>query len=147
MISDVQWQYTNQHSLSSLTSPHHLKLQPCGRQIAQHISWSQGHSTSPLISESILQTSTLVWTTSDRFKQCKSNASIYITLLMKRLESWLLQLSILMMFALWVQKIPYFSLQESKDLCRPVWILEQSLNMIQCNNQSNKYSTPIRLYF
>ena len=56
----------------------------------------------------------------DRFKQCKSNASIYITLLMKRLESWLLQLSILMMFALWVQKIPHFSLQESKDLYRPV---------------------------
>ena len=31
--------------------------------MAQHISWSQGHFTSLLISESILQTSTPVWTT------------------------------------------------------------------------------------
>jgi len=36
--------------------------------MAQHISWSQGYSTSPLISESILRTSTLVWTTPDNIK-------------------------------------------------------------------------------
>ena len=30
--------------------------------MVQHISWSQGHSTSPLISKSILWTSTPVWT-------------------------------------------------------------------------------------
>ena len=33
--------------------------------MAQHISWSQGRSTSLLISKSILQTSTLVWTVTD----------------------------------------------------------------------------------
>jgi len=63
LISGVQWQHTNQHSLPSWTSFHHLKLRPCGRQMAQHISWSQGHSTSLLISKSSLWTSTLVWTT------------------------------------------------------------------------------------
>ena len=47
------------------TSLLHLKLRPRGRQMAQHISWSQGRSTSPLISESILRTFTLVWTTPD----------------------------------------------------------------------------------
>ena len=64
-ISGVQWQHTNQHSLLSWTSPHHLKLRPHDRQMAQHISWSQGCSTSPLISKSILWTSTPVWTTPD----------------------------------------------------------------------------------
>ena len=51
----------NHHSLPSQTSQtsfYHLKLQPYGRQMAQHISWSQGHSTSPHISEPILQTFT-----------------------------------------------------------------------------------------
>ena len=42
------------------THSHHLKLRPYGRQIVQHISWSQDCSTSLLISESILWTSTLV---------------------------------------------------------------------------------------
>ena len=47
------------------TSLLHLKLWPHGRQMAQHISWSQGRSTSPLISEYILRTSTPVWTAPD----------------------------------------------------------------------------------
>ena len=64
-ISSVQWQHTNQYSLPLGLSLLHLKLQPRGRQTAQHISWSQGHSTSPLISESILWTSIPVWTTPD----------------------------------------------------------------------------------
>ena len=64
-ISDVQQQHINQHSLPSQTSVYHLKLWLRGKQTVQHISWSQGHSTSSLISESILQTSTLVWTTLD----------------------------------------------------------------------------------
>ena len=46
-ISSVQWWHTNQHSLLSQTSSHHLKLWPHGRQTAQHISWNQGRSTSP----------------------------------------------------------------------------------------------------
>jgi len=65
-ISGVQRWHINQHSLPSQTSSHYLKLRPCGRQTAQHISWSQGHSISPHISKSILQTSTLVWTAPDR---------------------------------------------------------------------------------
>ena len=52
-IPGIQWWYTNQYSLSSQTSFYYLKLQPCGRQMVQHISWSQGHSTSLYISESI----------------------------------------------------------------------------------------------
>ena len=36
--------------------------------MAQHISWSQGHFTSLLISESILQTSILVWTVPDIYE-------------------------------------------------------------------------------
>ena len=67
-ISSVQQQHTNQHSLPAWTSPHHLKLRPHGRQIAQYISWSQGYSTSLLISEFILQTSILVWTVPDIYK-------------------------------------------------------------------------------
>ena len=66
----------NQHSLPSWTSSYHLKLQPHGRQMAQHISWSQGRSTSPLISESILQTSTLVWTTPDSIIRLPSLLSL-----------------------------------------------------------------------
>ena len=65
LISSIQWWHTIQHSLPSWTSSYHLKLQLCSRQIAQHISWSQGCSTSPLISESILWTSTPVWTVPD----------------------------------------------------------------------------------
>ena len=65
LISGIQQWHTNQHSLSSWTSFHHLKLRPCSRQMAQHISWSQGCSTSLLISESISQTSTPVWTVPD----------------------------------------------------------------------------------
>jgi len=57
-ISGIQWQHTNQHSLSSWTSLYHLKLWPHGRQTVQHISWSQGCSTSLHISKSILQTFT-----------------------------------------------------------------------------------------
>ena len=64
-ISGAQWQHTIQHSLPLGLSLLHLKLRPRGRQTAQHISWSQGRSTSPLISKSILWTSTLVWTTPD----------------------------------------------------------------------------------
>ena len=52
--SDTQ----NQYSLPSRTSSYYLKLWLHGRQIAQHISWSQGHSTSLHISKSILQTFT-----------------------------------------------------------------------------------------
>ena len=48
----------NQYLLPSQTSSYSLKLWPCNRQMAQHISWSQGHSTSLHISESILQTFT-----------------------------------------------------------------------------------------
>ena len=44
----------NQHSLPSQNFPYHLKLRSCGRQIVQHISWSQGRSTSPHNSEPIL---------------------------------------------------------------------------------------------
>ena len=40
--------------------PIHLKLWLCGRQMAQYISWSQGCSTSLLISKSIPWTSILV---------------------------------------------------------------------------------------
>ena len=65
MISGVQQRHTIQHSLPLGLSLLHLKLRPRGRQTAQHISWSQSHSTSPLISESILRTSTPVWTTPD----------------------------------------------------------------------------------
>ena len=59
-------------------SPHsyHLKLQPHSRQTAQHISWSQGHSTSSLISESIVQTSTLVWTVPDSILRLPSLLSL-----------------------------------------------------------------------
>ena len=64
-ISGVQWRHTNQYSLPLRLSLLHLKLQPRGRQMAQHISWSQGHSTSLLISKSILRTFTLVWTVPD----------------------------------------------------------------------------------
>ena len=64
-ISGVQRRHTIQHSLLLGLPLLHLKLWPRGRQTAQHISWSQGHSTSPLISKSILQTSTLVWTAPD----------------------------------------------------------------------------------
>ena len=49
------------------TSLLHLKLQPLGRQTVQHISWSQDCSTSLLISESILWTSTPVWTVPDNY--------------------------------------------------------------------------------
>ena len=52
-ISSVQQQHTNQYSLPLGLSSFHLKLWPHGRQTVQHISWSQGCSTSPLISESI----------------------------------------------------------------------------------------------
>ena len=52
-------------STPTQTSLLHLKLRPRGRQTVQHISWSQGCSTSPLISESILWTSTPVWTIPD----------------------------------------------------------------------------------
>ena len=44
---------------------YHLKLQPCSRQMVQYISWSQGCSTNPLISKSILWTSIPVWTVPD----------------------------------------------------------------------------------
>ena len=64
-ISSVQRQHTNQYLLPLRLSLLHLKLRPRGRQTAQHISWSQGRSTSPLISKSILQTSTQVWTMPD----------------------------------------------------------------------------------
>jgi len=64
--SSVQWRHTNQYLLPLGLSFLHLKLQPHSRQMAQHISWSQGHSTSPLISKSILWTSTPVWTTPDK---------------------------------------------------------------------------------
>ena len=64
-ISGVQQRHTNQYSFLLRLFLLHLKLWPCGRQMAQHISWSQGYSTSPLISESILWTSTLVWTAPD----------------------------------------------------------------------------------
>ena len=64
-ISGVQRWHTNQYSLPLGLSLLHLKLRPCGRQTAQHISWSQGRSTSPLISKSILWTSTPVWTAPD----------------------------------------------------------------------------------
>ena len=47
----------NQHLLLSWTS-YYLKLQPHGRQTAQYISWSQGHSTSLHISKPISQTFT-----------------------------------------------------------------------------------------
>ena len=46
----------NQHSLPSQTSSYSLKLWPCSRQTVQHISWSQGCSISPHISESTSQT-------------------------------------------------------------------------------------------
>jgi len=58
----------NQHSLLSWTSLYYLKLWPYGRQMAQHISWSQDHFTSLYISKSILWTSTLVWTAPDKNK-------------------------------------------------------------------------------
>ena len=45
--------------------------------ICNNISWSQGHSTSPHISESILQTFTSVWTTPDRLKQFGHSNSLY----------------------------------------------------------------------
>ena len=64
-ISGIQQWHTNQYSLPLGLYFLHLKLQPHDRQTAQHISWSQGRSTSPLISESILQTSTLAWTMPD----------------------------------------------------------------------------------
>ena len=57
-LNEVCDRYTNQHSLPSQTSSLHLKLQPCSRQIVQHISWSQDYSTSLHISEPILQTFT-----------------------------------------------------------------------------------------
>ena len=55
------------HSALTLTQTSllHLKLRPCGRQMVQHISWSQGCSTSLLISKYILRTSTPVWTVPD----------------------------------------------------------------------------------
>ena len=80
-ISGVQRQHTNQYSLPSRTSFHHLKLQPCGRQMAQHISWSQDHSTSLPISESILQTSTPVWTVPDTYIFKASSYFIIISLI------------------------------------------------------------------
>ena len=64
-ISGIQQWHTNQYSLPLRLSLLHLKLRLHGKQMAQHISWNQGCSTSLLISESILQTSTLVWTVPD----------------------------------------------------------------------------------
>jgi len=49
---------------------------PYSRQMAQHISWSQGHSTSPLISKSILQMSTPVWTAPDSIIRLPSLLSL-----------------------------------------------------------------------
>ena len=72
LISGVQQRHTIQHSLSLGLSLLHLKLQPRGRQAVQYISWSQGHSTSPLISESILQTSIPVWTAPDKHILCQN---------------------------------------------------------------------------
>ena len=68
-ISGVQRRYTNQYSLPLGLSLLHLKLQPCSRQTVQHISWSQGRSTCLLISKSILQTSTPVWTMPDSMEK------------------------------------------------------------------------------
>jgi len=65
LTSSVQQRHTNQYSHPLGLSFLYLKLQPCSRQIVQHISWSQGHSTSLLISKSILRTSSPVWTASD----------------------------------------------------------------------------------
>jgi len=48
----------NQYSLLSQTSFYSLKLWPHGRQMAQHISWSQGCSMSLHISKPILWTFT-----------------------------------------------------------------------------------------
>ena len=75
-ISGVQWWHTNQYSLPLGLSLLYLKLRPCSRQMVQHISWSQGCSTSPLISESILQTSTPVWTTPDSIIRLPSLLSL-----------------------------------------------------------------------
>ena len=62
-ISGIQQQHTNQYSLPFWTSSSYLKLWLCSRQIAQHISWSQGCFISPHISK---QSSPPVWTMSDR---------------------------------------------------------------------------------
>jgi len=51
----------NQYSLLSQTFPYHLKLRPYDRQAVQHISWSQGHSTSLYCRLSLP-----VWTMPDR---------------------------------------------------------------------------------
>ena len=48
----------NQHSLLFQISSYYLRLWPYSRQMAQHISWSQSHSTSSHISKTILQTFT-----------------------------------------------------------------------------------------
>ena len=66
----------NQHSLPSRTSFYHLKLWPYSRQIVQHISWSQGHSTSLYISKSIFWTSTSVWTVPDSIIRLPSLLSL-----------------------------------------------------------------------
>jgi len=76
LISSVQQRHTNQYSLPLGLFLFHLKLWPHGRQTAQHISWSQGRSTSPLISKSILWTSTLVWTMFDISKIIVNEAFI-----------------------------------------------------------------------
>ena len=88
-IPSVQWQHTNQHSLLSWTSSYYLKLWLCSRQMAQHISWSQGCSTSPLISKSTLWTSILVWTTPDNISVIWSGmrtkgTSVYGTIMYER---------------------------------------------------------------
>jgi len=57
----------NQYSLPSRTSLYYLKLWPHSKQMAQHISWSQGYSTSSHNSKPILWTFTLVWTVPDNF--------------------------------------------------------------------------------
>ena len=60
--------------------------------MAQHISWSQGYSTSLLISESILQTSTLVWTAPDTHVISNQNLEFMLKifyLLGTALDMWL----------------------------------------------------------
>ena len=100
--------------------------------MAQHISWSQGCSTSPLISKSILRTSTLVWTTSDSIIKLQVCCRFWAVLSAK---SSVTVLSV-------IHFTSHFKVQMASSHCNsstPVPLLGTPFNMILCFSEPMAY--------
>ena len=75
-ISGVQQQHTKSALTPILDFFLPSEVATIQQMMVQHISWSQGRSTSLHNSESILQTSTLVWTVPDKWQYYCGNVSL-----------------------------------------------------------------------